>query len=586
MPRSSAVRVSRPSTPSKKPTAAKSKKLTVVETLPAWHPPLNCEGSFEIWPPFDPGRFLDTNPSIVRLGPDEAWAVFCRYATPPQPGNGTIWAVRVDRDLRPSGQPVMIIGQGIDPRVIKLGKKLLVFFNLTERDPRTNVPNGSKMAMADFDLAQGLWTCGSIFGLPKRPIQGVGSAESDDNWEKNWVPFAIDETHVGLIYSHEPWDVITLCVEPGQTPQLKEALRGPALTWDDGTIRGGTSPVAYDDDHLITFFHAAQVIGSRRLYSVGACVFMAKAPFTPVLQTRQPLLMAPYKNGVQRFGWRFAGSVIFPMGAEAVEDGFKVLCGIDDGEIGSFFIPAGELKQRLKPLQPLIVGSVHDYRGSEGARIPLKRLLFVPDPIPGIPELAMINFVRTLAGRGRTFVDVGSHIGFYSMGLAPGFDRVVAFEPSRFQYGWLTRNKALNAYEHVHCEHVALGDTSGEATLNVLSYEGGLNSLSPEVAAAHTIIDRYTVPVEVLDDREMTDVDLLKIDVEGFEIPVLRGARKTIDASRPAILIEVWTEAERRQSVKEVMDEMNYTFEPLFPLSPELVLCLPRERRDSYAWFI
>jgi FkbM family methyltransferase len=163
---------------------------------------------------------------------------------------------------------------------------------------------------------------------------------------------------------------------------------------------------------------------------------------------------------------------------------------------------------------------------------------------------------------------------------------VVAFEPSRFQYGWLTRNRALNAYDHVQCEHVALGETSGEATLNVLSYEGGLNSLSPEVAAAHTIIDRYTVPVEVLDDREMDDVDLMKIDVEGFEIPVLHGARKTIDASRPAILIEVWTDAERRQGVKSVMDEMNYTFEPLFPLSPELVLCLPRERRSSYAWFI
>jgi FkbM family methyltransferase len=229
---------------------------------------------------------------------------------------------------------------------------------------------------------------------------------------------------------------------------------------------------------------------------------------------------------------------------------------------------------------------VHDYHGGEGVRLPQKRLLFVPHPIPGIPELPMINFLRTLAGRGRTFVDVGSHIGFYTMGLAPGFDRVVAFEPSRFQYGWLTRNRALNDYGHVLCEHVALGETCGEATLNVLSYEGGLNSLSPEVAAAHTIIDRYTVPVEVLDDRRMTDVDLLKIDVEGFEIPVLRGARKTIDASRPVILIEVWTDVERRQNVRRVMDEMNYTFEPLFPMSPELVLCLPQERRQSFAWFI
>jgi FkbM family methyltransferase len=315
-------------------------------------------------------------------------------------------------------------------------------------------------------------------------------------------------------------------------------------------------------------------------------VFTAKAPYTPVSMTHEPLLMAPYKSGVHRFGWQFAGSVIFPMGAEARGDGYNLLCGIDDGEIGTFFVSTADIKTRLQVPRREIPGAVHDYHGRQGARIPLKRLLYVPDPIPGIPELAMINFIRTLAGRGRTFVDVGSHIGFYTMGLAPGFDRVVAFEPSKFQYGWLTRNRALNDYAHVSCEHVALGETRGEATLNVLSYEGGLNSLSPEVAAAHNIIDRYTVPVEVLDDRGMSDVDLLKIDVEGFEIPVLRGARKTIDASRPVILIEVWTDPERRQNVKQVMDDMNYTFEPLFPLSPELVLCIPQERRPSFAWFI
>jgi FkbM family methyltransferase len=556
-----------------------------VEVSPDWRPPLNRDASFKLWPAFDPGRFVDMNPSVVRLGPKEAWAVFCRYTTPPQPGQGSIWAVRVDANLQPAGVPVLLLSQGIDPRVIKLGKKILIFFAMIERDA-AGKPNGSTVAMAEFALNGGQWTSQNIYALPKHPVQGELSAEADANWEKNWVPFAIDETHVGLIYSHEPWDVLTLCVEPGQIPKLKDLHRSPGLTWEDGTIRGGTSPVPFDENHLITFFHAAQNIGSRRLYSVGACVFTAKAPYQPVLMTREPLLVAPYKSGAARFGWRFAGSVIFPMGAEPVRDGFNVLCGIDDGEIGSFLIRMADLKARLEPPQPLIVASVHDYRGGPGARLPQKRLLFVPHPIPGIPEIAMINFLRALAGRGRTFVDVGSHIGFYSMGLAPGFNKVVAFEPSRFQYGWLTRNRALNDYAHVACEHVALGDTRGEATLNVLSYEGGLNSLSPEVAAGHTIIDRYTVPVELLDDRGMTDVDLMKIDVEGFEIPVLRGAQKTIDTSRPVILIEVWTDIERRQKVKAVMDEMNYTFEPLFPLSPELVLCLPRERRDSYSWFI
>jgi FkbM family methyltransferase len=302
--------------------------------------------------------------------------------------------------------------------------------------------------------------------------------------------------------------------------------------------------------------------------------------------TPDPLLMAPYHSGSHRFGWRSAVSVVFPLGAERTEAGYRLLCGRDDGEIASFMVRHEELPARLAAPHYGPTGTVHDYRGGKGARLPLKSLLYVPDPIPAIPELPMINFVRTIAGRGRTFVDVGSHIGFYTMGLAPGFERVIAFEPSRFQYGWLRRNAALNAYDHVVCEHAALGDTPGTGMLNVLSYEGGLNSLVPEVAGERTILDQYAVPVEVLDDRNLTDVDLLKIDVEGFEIPVLRGAARTIAASRPVILIEVWVDTSRRRDVQRLMSEMGYSLEFLFPRSPELAVCLPLERRHEYRWFI
>ncbi len=177
-------------------------------------------------------------------------------------------------------------------------------------------------------------------------------------------------------------------------------------------------------------------------------MFQARAPFTPVLQTQSPVFMAPYKRGAERFGWRFAGSVVFPLGAVPREDGFRLLCGVDDGEIATVDLARDELALRLAKPRPSISGTVHDCSGRPGARLPLKRLLYVPDPIPGIPELAVINFVRALAGRGRTFLDIGSHIGFYTMSLAPGFDQVIAFEPSRFQYGWLTRNCALNDYKH------------------------------------------------------------------------------------------------------------------------------------------
>ena len=546
--------------------------------------PLNSQRDFVAWPHLNPGNFLDHNPGFVRFGQDDAWAVICRHSVPPEPGRGSIWAVRVDNEMMPAGVPAVLIGNGIDPRVTLLGDLALVFYTVVERDQEGRL-SGSSVALAVFAVHGDQWSLTSACQMPKYPVANGRTTGGHDNWEKNWVPFVIDPTHVGLIYSHDPWYVLTLRIDGDAAPQFESVYQGPAVTWNYGTVRGGTPPVQYDDAHLITFFHAAEIIGSRHVYSVGACVFQARHPYTPLLVTPEPLILAPYRTGAHRFGWRSAVSVVFPMGAERVADGYRLLCGRDDGEVAHFDVHDAELRDRLLPIQARTVGTVHDYAGG-GVRLPLQRLLYVPDPIPGIPELPMIKFLEVIAGHGRCFVDIGAHIGFYSMGLAPGFDRVISFEPSRFQYSVLRRNRALNDYDHVTCEHVALGDTAGEAMLSVLSYEGGLNTLAPDVVGTSTVMDRYMVPVETLDARGLTDVDLMKIDVEGFEIPVLRGAARTIAASRPVILIEVWEQPERRQKVQDVLTEFGYGFEFMFPTSPELAICLPRERRHEFAWFM
>jgi len=547
--------------------------------------PLNRDRAFAAWPHFDAGQWLDTNPGFVRLFHGIAWAVFTRYTNPPEPGSGSLWAVRVDIHMQPAGIPIPLLGQAIDPRVIRLGERVLIFYARIERDAAA-VINGSSVALAEYSVDGEKWTMLDSSLLPKRPIEKELSAEAQRNWEKNWVPFAIGQHRVGLIYSHDPWDVIILRANPDEARRLESVYCSPSIQWDRGTIRGGTPPVVYDDAHLVTFFHAAQNVGGRNVYSVGACVFLNCPPYAPVLMTAEPLLIAPFKTGAHRFGWRFAGSVVFPLGCEATSAGFYLLCGRDDGEIAPFLVRRDELAARLGPPQRGPSGKVHDYRGGSGVRLSSRGLLYVPDPIAGIPELPMINFVRCIAGRGRTFVDVGSHIGFYTMGLAPGFQRVIAFEPSRFRYAWLRRNAVLNDYDHVQCEHIALGDTVGIATLNVPSYEGGLHSPASEVAEQLTIIDQYDVPVEVLDHRGLTDVDLLKIEVEGFEIKVLLGATQTIVASRPVILIEVREDSDWRRDVRKILDQMEYSLEFLFPASPKLAVCLPHERRQQYEWFI
>lgn len=538
--------------------------------------PLNRDRAFVPWPHFNPGQWIDTRPGFIRLCADEAWVVFARYAVPPQPGFGSIWAVRVDALMQPVGLPIPIIGHGTDPRVIRIGTRVLVFYVFVERDGEGAI-NGSSVALTEFAVTGDLWVRTESLHLPKHPIDRDLPEGVQRNWAENWVPFAIappdgeaQDGHwrVGLIHAHDPWDVMTLRVDPGQPRRFEALYSAPGIQWEYGTIRGGTPPVPYDDAHLITFFHATQVTGSRTVYSVGACVFRARPPYAPVRMTVEPLLIAPYRSGVHRFGWRFAGSVVYPLGAERTGAGYLLLCGRDDGEIAPFLVRHEELAARLAAPGHGPAGTVHDYRGGKGVRLPLQHLLYVPDPITGIPELPVINFLRVIAGRGRCFVDVGAHIGAVTMGLAPGFDRVLAFEPSRVQYGWLRRNAALNDYDHVRCEPVALDDCQG--TLNVAGRDAGQDS----------------VPVETLDARGLTDVDLLRIDAAGSDIAVLRGAARTIAASRPVMLIAVGEDPARRRDMQAAMSALDYSLEFLFPFFPGLALCLPQERRSTYQWFI
>lgn len=556
--------------------------------MPIIHPPLNRKGTFQSWKPFDPGSMIDTNPSFVRLDPDEAWSVFCRYGSRPEPGAGSIWVVRVDTDMRPIGSPIDLSINGIDPRVIELGGRLLVFFTLFERNSGGGIV-GCSVALAEFRVRGEEWALMRSFSLPKNPITGPSRPDSSVEWEKNWVPFAISDTQVGLIYSHDPWTMIVMAIHPDTTPTWQTFFTDSSLNWDFGTIRGGTPPVLYQDGTLITFFHSSQVIGSKNIYSVGACVFRSSAPFDHLLQTHAPLLIAPYKEGVDRFGWNFSASVVFPLGAEKISFGYRLLCGRDDGEIASFVIPTAELVKRLEPLRPASRGNFYDYQGKQSSSMSAEPVLYVPEPVPGISELPMINFAKVVAGSGRTFVDVGAHIGFYTVALASGYDRVLSFEPSKFQFKWLEYNKTINSLDHVELHSSALGSESGSSTVNVLSKDGGGNSLSQELVLAlpdSAILDKYMVNIETLDNFGLSDVDFIKIDVEGFEIDVLEGAINTINASRPAILIEVWIDPSRRTRVADMMHSMNYTFEPIFPRSPELVLCLPLERREKYGWFI
>jgi FkbM family methyltransferase len=139
---------------------------------------------------------------------------------------------------------------------------------------------------------------------------------------------------------------------------------------------------------------------------------------------------------------------------------------------------------------------------------------------------------------GMTVMDVGANLGLYSLLISRAIGpsgKVYAFEPVPEIFARLKEHIALNNATNVIPVPIALSDEKGKAKMSV---RGGESSLFRRVS------DEFVeVQVERLDDfveREKIErVDAIKIDVEGAELKVIRGADKTIRRDKPILMVEI-----------------------------------------------
>jgi len=145
---------------------------------------------------------------------------------------------------------------------------------------------------------------------------------------------------------------------------------------------------------------------------------------------------------------------------------------------------------------------------------------------------------------GMGFVDVGANEGVYTLFAASRLGsagQVWSFEPSPREFARLSANCAQNRLEHVRLFRSALSEDSGTSSLAIVDgAHAGQNLL--EQPTDLPVLRRELVPVERFDDvakrENLQRLDVLKIDVEGEEYRVLRGAEQSIRRFRPAILFE------------------------------------------------
>jgi FkbM family methyltransferase len=162
----------------------------------------------------------------------------------------------------------------------------------------------------------------------------------------------------------------------------------------------------------------------------------------------------------------------------------------------------------------------------------------------GYCEANLTSFLLRFLKEGPIFVDVGAHIGFYSMltsHLVGKNGKVYSFEPTPWTYKLLQKN--TSNLMNVQTINAGVSDIDGEITFsdygpgygayNSASKEGTMLKFKP-----HEITAKI-VNLDIFFNRNSIIPDFIKLDAEGFEHKILVGLSETLKTSRPIITLEM-----------------------------------------------
>lgn len=131
--------------------------------------------------------------------------------------------------------------------------------------------------------------------------------------------------------------------------------------------------------------------------------------------------------------------------------------------------------------------------------------------------------------RRRSAIDIGAHIGLWARWLVREFHWVHAFEPIG-EYAELLRENVPECKVY----RTALGSTNGRVTMKTYPDNTGQAHIDAKLSSGNL----GGVLMAMLDDYRFKHVDLVKIDVEGYELEVLKGAQSTLLRNKPILILE------------------------------------------------
>jgi FkbM family methyltransferase len=187
------------------------------------------------------------------------------------------------------------------------------------------------------------------------------------------------------------------------------------------------------------------------------------------------------------------------------------------------------------PLLRLESGIVVEYSSAVAGDVLLRDLL-----LTGSFEPLHTEIIKKFLPVGGVFIDVGANVGYFSIiganAVGPN-GRVYAFEPMEEICRILSTNLSLNGLSNVEVKNLACFSSAGEMVME-RDEDSGKSHLSP-VKVENAKVVTLTTLDDFARDACLKRIDFIKVDAEGSDFEVLKGARWTIEKFRPAILVEL-----------------------------------------------
>ena len=172
-------------------------------------------------------------------------------------------------------------------------------------------------------------------------------------------------------------------------------------------------------------------------------------------------------------------------------------------------------------------------------------------------ELGVLRVLDVILQPGERFVDIGANIGMITLharSLVGASGQIDCIEPNPDCVAIIEGHLRLNDIANARVHACALSDSPGALDLNLTSAHTGTATLAKVEGAVRRIAVAVKVGDDVLAAASAAPVRLVKIDVEGFELHVLKGLRRTLTSDKPFVMTELIEEqlGKAGTSVREV----------------------------------